>query len=340
MHLERLDEVDRLLQDHYSPRGPGAALLILHRGVPVFLHGYGCADVLAFRSITPLSIFDLASAGKHFAAFSILLLASRGQLAPSDPVSRHLPELSPLDGRSRRPVRIQDLMQHSSGLPEYLDSLQESNYEQCDNEYVVEWVAAQSFVFEPGSQGMILEQSDTYCNTNYALLASIIERVSSISYPNFLQSRLFSPLGMNDSFCTTSLEPRPRQVSRYDANARPILQPRAIPVYGDGSVYSTLGDLQRWFAEQDQPTLIDKGLLEAALAGGLLDDGTQTHYGAGWYSRNWSGRRAVWHSGGWDGAATCLSRWIDDQVAIILLSNTRMHGPTAIVESIEKLLLD
>jgi CubicO group peptidase (beta-lactamase class C family) len=288
--------------------------------------------------ITTRTVFDLASAGKQFTGFATVLLASRGRLALDDEVRRYLPEMATF-APGCRPLRIADLLHHCSGLPDYLADLRPSDYEFCSNDHVVGWSCGQTLCFDPGSQGFFTHDSATYCNTNYTLLASIVERVSGVAFPAFLQNELFGPLGMSATVCDPYTALAPGRADRYNARGRRIAHPRVIPTYGDGNVFSCIEDLIRWDAQLDAPTLIDLRWLERLFTPGMLDDGRTTQYACGWYVSHPNGRTVVWHGGGWDGASTCYSRWLDGGFRIVLLSNTQAVQAPSVVAEIEAILV-
>ncbi len=340
MDATRLAAVHALLRRRYPDGGPGAALLLVVGDVPVLVTGYGSADVREGVPVTPATLFDLASVSKQLTAFAVLLLASRGKLSPGDDVIRYLPDLAAYD-TGGRPLRISDLLHHCSGLPDYIEAIDPDEYADCTNAYLLAWLPEEQSVFAPGTRGFFLDEDDPpYCNTNYALLASLVERVSGSAFPDFLRREIFQPLRMNDTFCDPWEPDHPGQARRYDRKGRKIARPRVIPVCGDGNVYSTVLDLMRWDAELAHPTLLDRAWLERAFVPGTLDDGRATDYAWGWYVKRWPGRSVAWHGGSWDGASNCLSRWPDDGVRIVLLSNTQAHAGCDVVGEIEKFLLD
>lgn len=340
MYASRLVSIQRLLSSRYPDHGPGACIFILADEIPLLLMGKGYADVVAQLPITPATRFDLASISKHMTAYAILLLASQGKLRLEDEVTTYLPELSRLSPSSR-PLRITDLLYHCSGLPDYVEELDEDDYLNFTNLRLLEWLVDQPLYFPTGTRGFCLrEDRTTYCNTNYALLASIAERARGMSFPFLLRSELFDPLGMQDTFCDPWQTEHPDQARRYDRHGQLIPQSRLIPVYGDGNVFGTMLDLLRWDAELSHPKLLPSPWHERALQPGILDDGHITDYACGWYIRSWSGRRVVWHGGSWDGVSHCYSRWLDDRIRIVLLSNTQQHRACEVVSEIEEILLD
>ncbi|MFO0844919.1 MAG: serine hydrolase domain-containing protein, partial [Gemmataceae bacterium] len=337
----RLAAVQRLLTSRYPSDGPGAAFLLVEADHPILLTGYGLADVAANVPVTPLTLFDLASVSKHITAYAVLMLASRGELAIDDEVREFLPELSRLDTGCRA-FRLSDLLFHCSGLPEYTSELGPDEYAGFTNARLIDWLVEwPELDFPTGTRGFCLQDDGTtYCNTNYALLASVVERVSGVGFAHFLKTRLFEPLGMADTLCDPWRPDHPGQARRYDRAGQLILHPRVIPVVGDGNVYSTAADFVRWDAELAHPTLVPQDWLDRVWEAGKLDDGRTMDYAWGWYVRAWPGRRVAWHGGGWDGAATCFSRWLDDGVRLALFSNTQLQPACRVVSEIEEVALD
>ncbi len=343
MDTYRLVAVQRLLSNHYPSTGPGAAFLLVERGRPLMLAGFGLADVPALVPVTPCTLFDLASVSKQITTYAILLFVEQQRLQLSDPVCQYIPELAELHGEGR-PLRVSDLVFHSSGLPDYTTELSADEYVNFTNARLIDWLIEQRELdFAPGTRGICHRDEDedsTYCNTNYALLATIVERLAGVGFAFFLKTRLFDPLGMNDTFCDPWQHDHSGQARRYDQRGQLISQPRVIPVVGDGNVYSTVADLYLWDQELTRPTLVSPESLARLWQAGQLDDGTVGDYGWGWYLKSYPGRRVAWHSGSWDGANNCYSRWLDDGLHLILLSNTHQQSATKIVGEIEEILLD
>jgi CubicO group peptidase (beta-lactamase class C family) len=331
----RLAKVDELLAAQYPPGGPGACAQVAVDGEPLLRKGYGLADVGAGVPVTLATVFDLASVSKQFTGLAVLLLARRGLLAPGDDVRRYLPELSglPLAGR---PLVLGDLLHHTSGLPDYVAYVPPEEYPPFTNARLLGWVAGQEFVFAPGSRGVFLDDREAYSNTNYALLATVVERVSGRAFPDFLRAEVFGPLGMADSVCDPWGVGRAR---RYGPAGEPVGRPRDIPTYGDGNVYGSAEDFLRWDAGLACPTLVERDWLERAFTPGALDDGTETDYAWGWFVGWYGGRRAVWHGGGWDGTSTYYARWPEEGLGVAVLSNTRQVEASAVGARVERVLL-
>lgn len=339
MNSERLAAAAALIDAVYPADGAGAVLLVCVEGQPALIHPRGVSRA-GGAPLDADTVFDLASLGKQFTASAVLLLASRGALHADDPVHLHLPELLPLAAQAYRPIRLADLLHHTSGLPDYIDGLDPARYAAFDNARLIEWAARQQLEFTPGTQGLADHCQDTYCNTNYGLLASVVERVAGRPFPDFVRDELFVPLGMTGSFCSLHGDAHPRCAGRHGGAGERLSSPREIPVYGDGNLYSTLADLARWEAELCRPTRLEPAWLQQAFTAATLDDGRRTRYGWGWYVGWYGGRRVVWHGGSWDGTSTCYARHLDAGVSLAVCSNTRAVLAHDVVSQVESLLLD
>ncbi|HEV3436549.1 MAG TPA: serine hydrolase domain-containing protein, partial [Gemmata sp.] len=172
---------------------PGAAILVLEHGKEVFRKCYGLAHLKDKKPITPQTTFELASCSKQFTGTAILLLYEQGKLALEDDIRKHLPELPEYD--KKNPIRILHLARQTSGLHEYMDfeNVKGKHPKFVTNEDYVGLFALERkkapLYFPTGSDWR-------YTNTNFMLLALIVERVSKESFGTFLKREIFDPLGM------------------------------------------------------------------------------------------------------------------------------------------------
>src|SRR5262249_44508005 len=137
--------VDDLVRKSIKPKRPGAAVLVVRHGEVVHSKGYGLAFLKDETPVTPQTVFDLASVSKQFTALAVLILHERGKLQLDDPVRKSLPELP--RHRPNRPIRLSDLLHHTSGLPEYFDFVDTAT---ATNEDLLKAVARRPPVRPPG----------------------------------------------------------------------------------------------------------------------------------------------------------------------------------------------
>src|SRR5262249_42097840 len=168
-----------------GPQLGGVAVAVVKEGRVVTRTGFGPAD-MAGTPVTSHTVFDLASLGKQFTGIALLILADRKEIAMDDDARKYLPEL-PVFDRSR-PIRLEDLSHHTSGLPEFPRN--EKTPTQTD---VLAWLSTQTKLnFQTGTRW-------EYCNLNYFLLARVVERVTGKTLRVFLEEEVFSRAGMKDA---------------------------------------------------------------------------------------------------------------------------------------------
>ncbi|MBI4956483.1 MAG: beta-lactamase family protein [Myxococcales bacterium] len=310
--------VDRLLRGALAAEGPGMALAVVtSRGVRL-LKTYGHADIEAGTPVELDTLFDLASLSKPLTALAVLALAERGAVRVEDPLVRYLPEL--WRRKTGRPVRLADLLQMSSALPEYTNAADAlGGAEAPTAEAVVRLVRYSPSTREPGT-------AFDYTNTNYVLLAHVAERATGKPFARVLREDVFPGLGMHDArVLDREPEPAGRAVG-YRRDATRFTRSRHdVPTLGDGGVLASLRDLVAWDAalrriEAGEPGLVGRAALEAAESPGRLDSGARYGYGRGWFVSE-HGPRRVHCAGTAAGTSSYVVRYLDEGLSVILLSN-------------------
>ncbi|MGH8306243.1 MAG: serine hydrolase domain-containing protein, partial [Steroidobacteraceae bacterium] len=233
--------IDTLLRP-YTGRVPGASVLVIRDGVPVFRRAYGFADLEHGVVASAATNYRLASMTKQFTAAAILLLADDGRLSLDDPLGRWLPSLPP----AARAVTIRQLLTHTSGLVDYEDLIPQGATVQLHDADVLRLLEAQNrSYFAPGTRYR-------YSNSGYALLALIVARASDEDFAAFLRKRIFLPLGMYDSVAyQAGVSQVAHRAFGYSAAGRSWSrtdQSLTSAVLGDGGVYSSVDDLAKWDA--------------------------------------------------------------------------------------------
>ena len=309
--------IDQLMQ-RYDGAVPGASLLVLKDGKPVVRRGYGRSDLARDTQADPRSNYRLASVSKQFTAAAILLLMQDGKLSLDDPVRKWLPELP----QAASTATLRHLLTHTSGLFDYEDLMvdplgNQDRLIQIRDAGVLKLLEKQDrLYFAPGSQYR-------YSNSGYALLALVVERASGLTFQGFLHSRVFQPLGMQDTLAFVEGGPAvPHRAWGYSEQTdgwAKTDQSSTSAVLGDGGIYSNIDDLARW-----DTALYDDRLLSNAsrtLAFGkqveVPDEAGVSHYGFGWRI----GGNSQWHSGETIGFRNVIVRWPTQRLTVILLSN-------------------
>lgn len=328
--------IDDLFRTWDRPDSPGCALGIIADGELVVRRGYGCADLEQGTPIDGDSVFYIASTSKQFAAAAVRLLELDGAVSMGDRVRGILPELpAALDG-----VTVADLVHHTSGIRDYIELFQlrgATLEDEWDNADVVDLLAGQQRLnFEPGTRYQ-------YSNSNYVLMAEVVQRVSGSTLRVFAHDRIFEPLGMRRTrFDDDHREIVPGRVTSYERTAdgdfRHYL--KAIDVVGDGNVLTTVDDLVRWDANFTHERVGGPGFTELMTRPGRFRDGTEGSYASGLLPARHRGLEIVSHNGGFAGFRAELLRFPEQRVSVVLLANLAEIDAPGLAREVADLFLE
>jgi CubicO group peptidase (beta-lactamase class C family) len=311
----------------------------VENGQPVFRRGYGVTDLRTRSPIDSHTDFRLASFTKQFTATCIMLLVHDGKLRYDD----HLTDIFPDFPGYGKLITIRNLLNHTSGLPDYEDLLMkqypstpEDKIPQILDAGVLKLVEQQTAgQFPPGSKWQ-------YSNSGYAVLAMVVEKVSGESFGRFLDDRIFAPLKMNK---TLAYEKGKNEVphrayghtKQQDGSWRETDQSPTSAVLGDGGIYTSTDDLEKWDRALRQHTLLSEAEMQAALTpveptAGPTDfhTGKPVSYGFGWFLDPYYGHRRMHHDGETVGFRTTIQRFPEDRLTIIVLANRADADPEAL----------
>lgn len=322
--------IDALLQP-YDGQVPGAAVLVLHDGQPVFQRGYGLAVVEDGTAVTAQSNFRLASVSKQFTAAAILLLAEDGRLTLDDPLKRWLPSLP----AAADAITLRQLLSHTSGLLDYEDLMPPGATAQLHDRDVLHLLETQDrTLFTPGSRYR-------YSNSGYALLALVVATASGQDFARFVKARIFTPLGMDASVAhqdgVDDVAHRAYGYSQIDGRWRRTDQSPTSAVLGDGGIYSSLADLAKWDAALYDARLLKPSSLRQAFAPATATDEPDVpFYGFGWRLNG----QAQWHSGESIGFRNVILRYPAHRLTVIILSNRDGPEPYPLALQIARRWLD
>jgi|GEM_PF-333764 len=324
--INAVSNIDRHYTALYNQGRFNGNILIAVKGEPIYKKSFGYANKAKGERLTMESTFQLASTSKPFTAAAILILADQGKLKIDDPVTRFYPEF-PYKG-----VTIRHLLCHRSGVPDYLNyggSFGKKSY--INNQDVVEMMiskrpkalASPNAVFK-------------YNNSNYALLAAIVEKVSKESFADFCRENIFEPLGMKNTWVWHPSQPqRPGQTYGYNSSWTPRKPDMFDGVAGDKGVYSTVEDMLLWDQSWYNHTLLKHSTIEAAYEGQTRGSSGKD-YGLGWRMEELSGdKKMIYHNGWWHDYNIVFKRFIHDSITVIIFSNKYNQSiyNTAVVEN-------
>jgi CubicO group peptidase (beta-lactamase class C family) len=318
--------VDRVFEAYRGTDSPGCALGVSRNGRVVYERGYGMANLETGTPITPSSIFHVASVSKQFTAFAIMLLAHDGKLSVDDDIRKYLPEI-PSYGTT---ITIRHLLTHTSGLRDQWELIglargrfEEDRITEAD---IMDIVPRQTALnFTPGSEYL-------YSNTGFTLLGVIVKRVSGKSLRDFADERIFKPLGMTSTHFHddyTMLVPGRTSAYTMRGGSWHVTIPN-FDTYGATSLYTTVGDLLKWEANLDNPTVGDRALIARMEQPTPLTGGDTSSYGFGLALDPYRGARAVGHGGADAGYRADVERFPDLGLATVVLCNFAAANPSAL----------
>jgi CubicO group peptidase (beta-lactamase class C family) len=312
--------VDRYLRAEMQRQHiPGLALAVMKNGKPLYVKGYGVATLEHPVAVTPNTVFQLGSVGKQFTAVAVMLLADEHKLNLDDPVSKYLPEVPA--GWNKVTLRL--MLNHQAGIAQYTTpqrQLLDLSHDYSDAE-LIQLAISQPLDFEPGSDV-------SYSDVGYVLLGFVINRVAGEFYGDFLQRRIFGPLGMKHTRVISDADIVPGRASGYELrddgslrNQTPVSP--ALNRTADGSLYSTVLDLMKWDRALDGDTVLPQAELERMWSVDAHRNGQAAlyHYGYGWENNHIDGQRVVEYDGNWQGFQAVMSRYSDEGLTVILLTN-------------------
>jgi CubicO group peptidase (beta-lactamase class C family) len=314
---------------------PGCAMGLVQGGILAYGRGYGLANLDWGIPITTSTVFDIGSTSKQFTASALALLEMDGVLSLDDEVRRWIPELPDYG----HPLTIRHLLNHTSGIRDYLTLLDLASFEWAnvfDEFDGVEIITRQQALnFEPGSEYL-------YSNSGYLLLANIIRRASGRSIREFLEDRIFDPLGMaNTSIWDESTEILSERATGYSPAGAGWAIDHAwnFVMGGDGQVITSVEDLMKWDANFYRPTVGGQGLLDRLHTRGVLNNGDTIDYALGLTLDRYRGLRRVQHGGSWAGFRAMLARYPDQETSVVVLCNRGDANPTRYADRVADAVL-
>ena len=342
------DRIDAIFASLKSGNAPGAAVLVVRDGKLVFRRGYGVTDLRTMHPITPQTDFRLASFTKQFTAASIMLLVKDGKLHYDD----HLTDIFPEFPAYGRPITIRNLLNHTSGLPDYEDILTKRYPDTPDDKIPQILDAGVLKLLEQQSAGKFPPDSKwEYSNSGYAVLAMIVEKVSGKPFGEVLHERIFAPLQMNHTLAyekgKNEVPDRAYGHTKEKSGWRETDQSSTSAVLGDGGIYSSIDDLAKWDRALREHTLLSEVEMRPALTpvqptGGAakIHEGPSVHYGFGWFLDPYQQHKRMSHDGETIGFRTTIQRFPEDKLTIIVLANRSDVNPEELALKVADLYLD
>jgi CubicO group peptidase (beta-lactamase class C family) len=310
--------------------GFGGSILIARNGKPVISKSYGMANIELSVPNTPQTVFRLGSVTKQFTAMAIIMLVERDKLGVSDPICKYLPDCP----AAWKPITVKNLLTHTSGIPNY------TSFPEFAKTAVLPTLPAEMIgqlkdkplEFAPG-------EKFAYSNSGYYVLGEIIERASGKTYAEFLQENIFSPLGMKQTGYDNPLEIIRNRAAGYQRQGGEIINAAYMDMtipFAAGALYSTTGDLLIWDQALYTEKLVSRKSLDEIFTPFKSDNG----YGYGWSIGKKFDRRVIAHGGGIYGFASQITRFPEDRVTVIVLSNIQAAPAGKIANDLSAIVFD
>lgn len=327
-------KLDSLLKRIHKRHDFHGAVLVAKNKKIVYQNQIGTADFKKKTLLNKESVFQLASVSKQFTAAAIMLLQQRNQLKLTDTVNTYFPNFPYKD------VTIKTLLNHTGGLPKYF-WIAEHKWQQKkapSNNEMMELLTTSNVqrFFKPG-------RNFDYSNTGYFVLASIVEKISGISFGSFLKQNIFEPLQMTHSYVYSfendSIRENQLDGYRLHRGWRHVKIRSTVndAIVGDKNVYTTAEDLFKWTQGLNSGNLLSKESLALMFTKGETIYGRKVPYGFG-FRIDTKEKNSIYHYGKWNGFSTGLTTYLEDDLVVIVLEHTSYNALKSLSRKIKNIV--
>jgi CubicO group peptidase (beta-lactamase class C family) len=330
---DQADAVDTYIRAEMAKQHiPGLALLVSRGGEVTRAQGYGMANVELQVPVKPETIFQSGSVGKQFTATAVMMLVEEGKVGLEDPLTKYFPDAP----ASWTQVTIRELLSHTAGFTDYPKTFDfRKDYTEADLIKIVEGIP---LAFPPGTKW-------SYSNLGFLTLGVVIHKVTGEFYGDFLQERIFRPLGMSTTRIISEADIVPNRSAGYrivkgELKNQEWVSP-TLNTTADGALYFSIVDLAKWDAALYTEKLLKRSSLEQMWTVAKLKDGKSNSgdYGFGWSIETKNGHHVVDHGGAWQGFRTQISRYVDDKITVVVLANLDEAKPRTIADHVAEVYL-
>lgn len=306
------------LDDYFESQtriGFNGSVLVGYKGNVIYERYFGYANKEGGRKLNVNSSSQLASISKTFTGAAILYLYQRKYLDINEPVQHYLKDF-PYPN-----ITIKCLLDHRSGLADYtkwVGRYKKDTRTPISNDEMMQMMIKYkpALEFRPNTRFK-------YCNTNYAVLAYLLQEVTEMNYNDFMRKYVFEPLGMKHTFVYNPKAGLPVNAAiSYNHRWQREQDMFADGVWGDKGIYSTVEDMYRWDQSFYHNTLLSNETIELAYGPCSFEKPGIKNYGLGWRMLCYpNGNKIIYHNGWWHGNNTSFYRFIKENFTIIILGN-------------------
>jgi CubicO group peptidase (beta-lactamase class C family) len=267
--------------------------------------------------------------GKQFTAAAVMLLVEDGRLSLDDKITKYL-TAAPVHWQN---ITIRHLLTHTAGTTDYPPNFDFRR--DFTEDQLLQQAAAIPLAFQPGERW-------SYSNLGYVMLGVLIGKVTGKFYGEFLQERIFKPLGMTTARIISEADIIPNRSAGYRLVKGELKHQEWVApmtnTTADGSLYLTLFDVAKWDAALYGEKLLKRSSLEQIWSPVKLNNGKTYPYGLGWMLRAANGHRLIEHGGSWQGFKSHIARYVDDKLTIVLFANLAQVNPERLAHGIAALI--
>ena len=311
---------------------PGLSLLVVKDGKSIRAEGFGLSNVELQVPVRPETVFQSGSVGKQFTATAVMMLVEEGKVGLDDPLVKYFGDAP----AAWKDVTVRELLSHTAGFGDYPE-----NYDfrqDWPEDKQLKLVESTPLRFPPGT-------SWEYSNFGYVTLGLLIHRVTGEFYGDFLQQRIFQPLGMTTTRIISEADIVPNRSAGYRLVKGELKNQEWVsPLFNtsaDGALYFSILDLAKWDAALYTEKLLKRSSFDLMWTPVKLKNGqpNKANYGFGWEIDNRHGHRCIHHTGSWQGFKTSIDRYVDDHLTVVALANLAEAEPGKITEHVAEMYL-
>ena len=315
----QLDAIDTLVRCRSAEQQVlGASVAIIQGSEPLFIRGFGFADLERHISAGPNTVYQIASLTKQFVSTLMLMLSHEGILHLDDPISKWFPE----GGSKWSMITVRNLMGHLSGISDAPTGGLDDQRDYTEDEMVVA-IASVPLLCPPGTKW-------DYCNSGYVLLGALIRRATGKFWGDVMRERIVEPLGMKTARVYDEVVSPSRAIGYEMIDGKPEVQSWIAPSHNklaDGGLLMSAEDFVAWSAGLSGDTLLPQNVIQelwnpVAFRDGKLAGKKAHRFGLGWMLPTYDGLpKMAQHEGAWQGFSTYTGRLLDENLTVVVLTN-------------------
>ena len=326
-------KIDKILRTQFKTNETGVSALVAKDGNVIYRKAFGKADLELDVDMTSKNVFEVGSITKQFTSVAILMLLEEGKLSLDDEITKFIPTY-PTNGKK---ITIHHLLTHTSGIKSYTSMQRFGEVMTIDETPLkfIDFFKNEPMDFDPGEKYL-------YNNSGYFILGYIVEKVSGISYPKFIQERIFDAIDMKSSYYGSHKKLIKNRASGYQkgaefSNAQYISL--TLP-YAAGSIMSNVDDMLKWQTAITNNVFLKKATIDKAFTNYTLINGDKINYGYGWSINEINNVPTIEHGGAIPGYLSMGVFVPSKNIYVILFSNCGCQSPTNTALEIAALAID